>query len=313
MTYGNVRKTSPGSSRAPARAASAKREAGGGDGLERLWRRLRPVILIGPRKRPILCGHAGDQLGERERLGREVELGLAAAARRVDLLHVRAAAGDGDRERPDLGDREVVVDRALHDHGLDGEQPGDQPAGRLRVVVGELDERAAEPRVLPLRAAGGMRPRGPARRGRRSPPLPLGRRRGRSDRGIGAAPRRPRRPRRRPRRPAPPAAGLHDGLFGGGASVTPLVTRSRSADAAASRSATMLPGVLLGRPRRRRPRPRPARGRGAGARARRPGPRRGGRARRRGRAGRPRARSRRRGRGAGRARAGRPRGRRARR
>ena len=152
------------------------------------------------------CGTPAISSASVTAVAREVELGLAAAARLLDRLHVRPPAGERDRERPDLVDREVVVDGALHDRGLDGEQPGDDLPGGLGVVVGELDERAAEPRVLPLRLAGGERPR---RRGRSGDDRALlGRRRGGRERGVArSATRRACRPRARRRRASASSRG----------------------------------------------------------------------------------------------------------
>src|SRR5204862_3154229 len=87
---------------------------------------------------PDLVRDAGDQLGERERVGGEVERGRATAAGPGDVLHGGATAGDADGVRADLGDREVVVEGPLHDGGLGGQQPGDDPPGRFGVVAGEL-------------------------------------------------------------------------------------------------------------------------------------------------------------------------------
>ena len=280
-------------------------------------------MRTGPRKRPTLCGTPAISSAS---VSASAVMWNSASRRPGlgDLLHVRAARGDRDRERPDLRDREVVVDRPLDDHGLHGQQPGDQPPGRLRVVMGELDQGAAEPGVLALAAAGGVRPS----RARRAETI--SRRSGGAAAGAIAAPARS-TPRRQQlgdalvgRRsvglggPATASSGGED--LAAGARDGPSAARfgdavcgrSRRADAAASRSATTRPVSSSARGRRPPP-PRPAPGRGAGARARRRGPRRGGRARPRGRAARPRARPRRAGSGAPRARPGRPRGPRARR
>ena len=270
---------SAGSSRAPARAASARLSVAAGMALSGLRRRLRPDTRAAPRKRPILCGTPAISSARVSAVGGEVELRLAPAAGLLEVLHVGAAAGDGDRERPDLRDRDVVVDGALHDRRLHGEQPGDELSGGLRVVVRELDERAPEPGVLALAAAGGDG-RGRGRRERRRS-------------GASRAAWRRARARRRRTRPATStgtaSAGGTSASVGTAASTrVPFVTRSRSADAAASRSATTRldsSGVV----------PAAAAAASACSRARRwsssssARPPHGGRARRRGRAARPRS------------------------
>ena len=56
--------------------------------------------------------------------------------------------------RAGLADRQVVLERLVEDRGLGRDELEEQPRGRGRVVVGELDQRAAQPWVLALRAAG---------------------------------------------------------------------------------------------------------------------------------------------------------------
>ena len=76
--------------------------------------------------------------------GRGYSMGVAVAP----------PAPDRDRVRADVADREVVLERLVEDRRLGGDELEEQPRRRTRVVVGQLDERAPQPRVLALRGAG---------------------------------------------------------------------------------------------------------------------------------------------------------------
>src|SRR5215213_9980379 len=89
-----------------------KAQPRGGDGAQELGAALASGDAGGAAEAAELMRHAGDQLGERERVGREVELCLAPAARGRKVLHPRAPAGDRYGEGTYLGDREVVVEGA---------------------------------------------------------------------------------------------------------------------------------------------------------------------------------------------------------
>src|SRR6185436_1290109 len=96
---------------------------------------------------------AGQQLRERQRVGGDVELGVPAAARLRAGVDLGGPAVDRDGEGARLRDRDVVVERRGERGRLRGQQRGEQRAGGLRVVVGELDDRAAQARVLARGAA----------------------------------------------------------------------------------------------------------------------------------------------------------------
>ena len=100
-----------------------------------------------------LAADAGQELGEPERVAAQVEGGVGAAAGLLELGDERATGFRADGEGAELADREVVVQRRVEDGVLGLEQADEQTAGGLRVVVGELDQRAAQRRVGALGAA----------------------------------------------------------------------------------------------------------------------------------------------------------------
>ena len=142
-----------GSAALPASGRAASRRRGGGRDADR------------PAPAADALLDAGEQLGERERVGarRGRRRSSAAAARSISLA-VAPRLGDGDGVRPGLADREVVVERLGRSAVLGRDEAGAAAARPRRVVVRELDERAAQRRVLALERR--SRRRGPAARAR---------------------------------------------------------------------------------------------------------------------------------------------------